>query len=201
MRFYQFVYNTVKSYYKDHHNGDYNRGKPKRAEKQNRYKENPRRDNNAQISSQTDTVYKQEIKIDYSFVFNAMFKLIKEYITNRTKLEAIKEEEFILAHETIYQLIIIIEKLDNRKLYELNSLANFGIEIDVVGDLKNILIKGVFNKDTIATVLNSLVIKKILIIYKYFNIAVNKIDGLFYKLGKSVIFLFFRNRTGRIRFI
>ena len=49
--------------------------------------------------------------IDYSFILNTSTKLIKEYIINKIKSNQLKEEDFILPRETLYQLIIIIDKL------------------------------------------------------------------------------------------
>lgn len=189
------------SYYNENNNyssygnygGDnYNQRKNKRQGKKQKYTDNnniqtnQRRDKNVYHQEHIENANKQlDIKIDYSFVFNTMFKLIKDYIINRLKSEDIKEEEFILPHEITYQLIIIIDKLETQKLYELNSLANFGIDIDTVKDIRNILTEGTYTKEKIASLFDNLMIKKILIIYKYFNIAAKKIDELFYKLGKN----------------
>jgi len=171
--------------YGDYH---YSRKEQKRGKFQKNTKENinPRKDQPRDTQEYFEAA-KQEIKIDYSFVFNAMYKLIKDYVTDRIKSEEIREEEFILPHEITYQLIIIIDKLDNQKLYELNSLGNFGIDIDVVKDIRNFVTEGTFEKEKISRIFDSLLMKKILIIYKYFNIAAKKKDGLFYKLGKKII--------------
>jgi hypothetical protein len=124
-----------------------------------------------------------EVKIDYSFIFNTTLKVIKDYISDKIIRLETNEDEFILPRETIYQLIIVIDKLEHAKLLELTSLANFGVELDVVRDLRNILSEGVLEKERIYATLNKLEIKKVLIIYKYFYIATKKIDNLFYKIG------------------
>ena len=185
--------NSYKAYDNNYSYGNYGDNYNSRKEqKRGKFQKNTKQTIKSRRDQSRDTqeyfeAAKPEIKIDYSFVFNAMYKLIKDYITDRIKSEEISEEEFILPHEITYQLIIIIDKLDNQKLYELNSLGNFGFDIDVVKDIRKIVTEGTFEKDKISKIFDSLLIKKILNIYKYFNIAAKKIDGLFYKLGKKII--------------
>jgi hypothetical protein len=126
-------------------------------------------------------------KIDYSFIFNLFFKIIKEYIVQKINLNNPKEEEFIIPKETTYQMIIIIDKLENDKLIELGSLSNFGLDLDIFKELKALIKDASFDTNTTYKVLDKLEIKKLLILYKYIGIACKKIDGLFYKLGKYIL--------------
>lgn len=123
-------------------------------------------------------------KTDYAFIFNTFAKMIKEYIIQKVQNENPKEEEFIVPRETIYQLIIIIDKLDNEKLFELTSLTNFGIDLDIHKELKVVISEGLVNQQKIWSILDKMELKKLLILYKYVVTAAKKIDGLFYKLGK-----------------
>jgi hypothetical protein len=139
-------------------------------------------------SKQNNTI--NPIKIDYSFIFNSVVKIIKEFITIKIKNENPAEEEFILPQEIIYQLIVIIDKLDQDKLLELNSLNNFGIDLDVFKEMKKLLSKATLDgkfTDSFNKQLDKLEIRKLLISYKYLTTAQKKIDGLFYKLGKFLL--------------
>jgi hypothetical protein len=123
-------------------------------------------------------------EVDYSFVFDSYYKLIKNYIKDRIIKERLKESDIALPKETQYQLIIIIDKLDNFKLSELQSLANFGIELDYYKNLKRLLAQGLHDERELYSILDKLDIRKLLIVYKYFQISWKKVDNKFYKLGK-----------------
>jgi hypothetical protein len=123
-------------------------------------------------------------EIDYGFVFECYYKILKDYIKARLAKEKLKENDFVIPKETQYQLIIIIDKLDNQKLSELQSLANFGIDLDRFKDLKRIVGQGLSDERELFKVLDGLEFRKVLIIYKYFQVSWKKIDNKFYKLGK-----------------
>jgi hypothetical protein len=122
--------------------------------------------------------------VDYGFVFESYYKLLKDYIKTRIGKEKLKENEFIIPKETQYQLIIIIDKLGSQKLAELQSLVNFGIDLDSFKDLKRIVGEGLKEDRELYRILDLLEFKKVLVIYKYFQISWKKIDNKFYKLGK-----------------
>ena len=120
---------------------------------------------------------------DYSFVFQSYMKLIKEYITEKIRNDHLKEKEFIIPKETIYQMIMIIDKLELNKLGELQSLNNFAVDLDVTSNLRKIIIECLSDQRDIYKILNKLDIKKVLMVFKYFQISYKKISSLFYKLG------------------
>jgi hypothetical protein len=128
-------------------------------------------------------VNRPPVKIDYSFIFNSFGKIVKEYIVNKIKNENPREEDFIVPSETLYQLIIIVDRLENDKMRELTSITNFGFDLDVFRELKKIMTEANFEPSNIYRVLDKLEIKQLLILYKYCTTAAKKTDGLFYKLG------------------
>ncbi len=68
-------------------------------------------------------------ELDYEFITNFFVELIKKYIINYIKKNKISEKEISLPKETQYQLIMIIDKInDNKKILELYNIQNFGIE-------------------------------------------------------------------------
>jgi hypothetical protein len=125
----------------------------------------------------------QSITPDYGFVFESWTKLIKEYIQDRIKQEKLREDLFVFPRETLYQLIIVIDKLDIVKLSELQSLSNFAIELGVTRTLRRMILQGLGDKEDLFSILDVLEMRKILIIFKYFQISYKKIEKLFYKLG------------------
>jgi hypothetical protein len=164
----------------------------------NNYRENHPEHQNSQANAPTHNsrskqpIANNPIKIDYSFIFNSVVKIVKEYIATKIKSENPAEEEFLLPHEIIYQLIVIIDKLDQEKLLELNSLNNFGIDLEVFKEMKKLLSQATLDgkfTDSFKKLLDKLEIRKLLICYKYLTTAQKKIDGLFYKLGSLIILL------------
>ena len=127
--------------------------------------------------------------IDYSTLFSFYLNTIKEFITNKIQSEKIKEKFVCLSKEIIYQIIVMIDKLDsNDKLIELTFLNYFGIDLDVHKSLKSILISNTIeNEQTFKNILQNLEIKKLLIIYNYLNIGLKKIKGSFFKLDLEQI--------------
>ena len=138
----------------------------------------------SQHQQQSKSISSKPVKIDYSFIFSTCAKIIKEHIIERLKGES--EEDFIIPKETLFQLIIIVDKLESQKLLELTSLANF-IDLEHYKELKKAISEGHCEKYQIVNILQHLEIKKVLLVHKYLQIASKKVDGLFYKLG---IFLF-----------
>lgn len=130
-------------------------------------------------------VNRPPVKIDYSFIFNSFAKIVKEYIVDKIKKDNPSEDDFVIPKETIYQLIIIIDRLENEKMRELMSITNFGIDLEVFRELKILISEADFNQNIINKVLDKLEIKKLLILYKYLITAAKKVDGLFYKLGNN----------------
>ena len=123
--------------------------------------------------------------LDYEFIFQYYLTLIKEYITNRIKIREVDEEEIKLPKETIYQLIMIINKIETkRQLYELSSIQNFGLPMESINTIKNLLIPDTdnANNEKLYIEFDNLTMKNMLILYKYISTALKKINGSFFKL-------------------
>ena len=126
--------------------------------------------------------------LDYSFIFNFYLKSIKEYIKNKIIKEKIPDTQINLPKETIYQLIIVIDKMESfQKLLELTFLHNFGIDMEINKELRELTCEGSCNETSFYKILDKLLIKKVLIIYKYILISSKKVDVLFYKLDLEQI--------------
>ena len=122
--------------------------------------------------------------IDYKFVLKTWVLGIREFLKEKIQKESLSENLFFLPAETIYQMIVIIDRLEKQKILELQSVINFGFDLEIVKEVRVLLISGFHDKESIKNVLDRLDIKKILLLYKYLHIASNKLNGLYYKLGK-----------------
>ena len=136
--------------------------------------------------------YINKIKIkelDYEFIINYFIELLKKYIINYIKKNKIPKNEIYLQKETQYQLIMIIDKInDNKKILELYNIQNFGIDLDKIQLLKECLIKAdQVNENELFDILDTLTTKNILVLYKYLIISYKKIVGDFYKLEMEQI--------------
>ena len=128
-------------------------------------------------------------ELDYDFLTNFFVELIKKFIINYIKKNKISEKEISLPKETQYQLIMVIDKInDNKKILELYNIQNFGIDWDKIIILRDFLIQGdqVVEKE-LFNELDSLSFKNILVLYKYLLISNKKISGKFYKLDMEQI--------------
>lgn len=121
--------------------------------------------------------------VDYKFVLKNWVLGIREYLKEKITNEKLSENEFILPAETIYQMIVIIDRLEKQKILELQSIINFGFDLEIVKEVRILLLSGFYDKESIKHILDRLDIKKILLLYKYLHIASNKLNGLYYKLG------------------
>ena len=140
---------------------------------------------NNYIEEEEQNYNKIKIKeLDYEFLINYFLQLIKEYIISYIKKNKISEKEIYLPRETQYQMINIIDKInDNKKILELYNIQNFGISWDKINILKDFLIRGEqINENELFKELDTLGIKEILILFKYILISYKKICGSFYKL-------------------
>ena len=83
----------------------------------------------------------------------------------------------------------MIDKFDtNDKLLELTYLNNFGLDLDVHKTLKSVISSNTpENEHTFRKTLETLELKKLLIVYKYLYICSKKVDNLFYKLDLEQI--------------
>ena len=126
----------------------------------------------------------QKDDIDYSFLFSFYLDVIKKLIKEKIISEKINENSVRLPKETIYQIIIMIEKFDsNDKLLELTYLNNFGIDLKIHKELKSVISSSSKeNEEKFKYILKDLELKKLLIIYKYLYICSKKVDNLFYRL-------------------
>ena len=140
---------------------------------------------NNYIEEEEQNYNKIKIKeLDYEFLINYFLQLIMEYIISYIKKNKISEKEIYLPRETQYQMINIIDKInDNKKILELYNIQNFGISWDKINILKDFLIRGEqINENELFKELDTLGIKEILILFKYILISYKKICGSFYKL-------------------
>ena len=122
--------------------------------------------------------------IDYSFLFSFYLDLIKKFIKEKIISEKINEKSVKLPKETIYQIIIMIDKFDTKdQLLELTYLNNFGIDLNIHKELKSIISSSSEeNEQHFKNILKNLELKKLLIIYKYLYKYKKKVDNLFYRL-------------------
>ena len=122
--------------------------------------------------------------MDYSFLFSFYLEIIKKLIKDKIIKEKINEKSVKLPKETIYQIIIMIDKLDSyEKLLELTYLNNFGIDLDIHKELKLVISSNTpENEEKFKNILKNLSLKKLLIIYKYLYVCSRKVDNLFYRL-------------------
>mgnify|MGYP002624696947 FL=1 len=177
----------------DHNAGYSNSGK-------NLYNVKDNNDNNNDNSNKNEQRYrkgkynnkdgnKNKKNIDYSFLFSFYLNLIKEFITKKIKSEKIPEKQVRLPKETIYQIIIMIDKFDSYdKLLELTYLNNFGIDLDIHKSLKSAISANTpENENSFKSTLENLELKKLLIIYKYLLVCSKRVDNLFYRLDLEQI--------------
>ena len=138
---------------------------------------------NSNIDTQNDPKNTKP-KIDYKFIFTFYKKLIKKAITSRIKKDEIPEEEVKLPRDTIFQMIIIIDKIESpAKLLELTFIQNFGVSSEIIAKLKSYLSKADdINEDKFLMEIDTLPTKTLLIIYKYIYISRKKVLGEFYKV-------------------
>lgn len=161
-------------------NYDNNYNNNHESNKRNNNNNNNNNKLNEQIST-TKNIDPQEV----SSIFNIYCITMKQYICDKIKKDNLKEEEFVIPKETLYQLIMIIDKLNHLQMSELQSLINFGIDLEVFKELKRVIMEGLKGNEELENILNRLEIKKVLLVYKYFITCVKKLDGLYYKKGKS----------------
>ena len=137
-----------------------------------------------------DDKYKnKKIKIDYSFLFSYYLNIIKEIIKNKITSEKIQEKIVSLPKETIYQIIVMIDKFKSYdKLLELTYLNNFGIDLEIHKKLREAISSATpENEENFKKTIQNLELKKLLIIYKYIYICSKKVDNLFYRLDLEQI--------------
>ena len=195
MNEYNETYNRYNdNYYKEDKKED--QQQQQQQQQQQSYKKNKQSYNNNNSNSNNNNnnndkpqkQKKQQIELDYSFLFSFYVKALKNIIKNKIISESINEPQVTLPKETIYQLIIIIDKLDSfRKLAELTSLHTFGIDMEIIKHLKELICLGDCNEKRFHEEIRGLELKKMLIIYEYFVISHKKIDALFYKLDLEQI--------------
>ena len=132
---------------------------------------------------------KYKKNIDYSFLFSFYLNIIKEIITNKIKSDNINEKNVRIPKETIFQIIVMIDKFEsNDELLELKYLNLFGIDLKIHKILKSIFFSNTpENQQTFKKTLENLELKKLLIIYKYLYICSKKVDNLFYRLDLEQI--------------
>jgi hypothetical protein len=122
--------------------------------------------------------------LDYSFLFSYYLNLTKEFIKNKILSEKIDDKLVKLPKETIYQMIVMLDKLQsNHQLLELTHLNKFGIDTEIRNELKfSICSNSKENESNFKNTLKKLELKKLLLIYQYLLISSKKVDNLFYKL-------------------
>ena len=150
---------------------------------ENKYKKNNENYYNNKAGNYHNNL-KSEKDIEYSFLFSFYLDIIKKFIKEKIISEKINEKLVSLPKETIYQIIVMIDKFDSKlKLIELTYLNNFGINLDIHKQLKTIIQSNSSeNVQHFKDILKNLELKKLLILYKYLIICSKKVDNLFYRL-------------------
>ena len=128
-------------------------------------------------------------ELDYEFITNFFVELMKKYTINLIIKNKIPQKEVFLPKETQFQLIMIIDKInDNKKILELYNIQNFGIEWETINILKDYLSNGdLVNESDLFRELDKLTLKNILVIYEYLLISNKKLKGNFYKFETEEI--------------
>ena len=172
--------NSGKNLYKVNDNNDNNNNNDNSNKNEQRYRKGKYNNKDGN---------KNKKNIDYSFLFSFYLNLIKEFITKKIKSEKIPEKQVRLPKETIYQIIIMIDKFDSYdKLLELTYLNNFGIDLDIHKSLKSAISANTpENEKIFKSILENLELKKLLIIYKYLLVCSKRVDNLFYRLDLEQI--------------
>ena len=179
-------YSNLESNNIEEENAEYNNGINKNHNNSNT---NEQRYNKGKRYNYREGENKNKKNIDYLFLFSFYLNIIKEFIINKIKSEKIQDKLVTLPKETIYQIIVMIDKLEsNDKLLELTYLNNFGIDLEIHKQLKTIIQSNILeNEQNFKKILENLEFKKLLIIYKYLYICSKKVDNLFYKLDLEQI--------------
>ena len=175
--------NCDQTYSNDQNYTNYEPSRTEGSLKQSNAFDSSKNSNIQDIKKQSNNILTLDPKIDYTFVLKNWVNYIKEYVKEKILTENIAESEFVLAAETIFQMIVIIDKLEKQKILELQSIINFGFDLELYKEIKVLLINGFYDVETIKEILDKLEIKRILILYKYLNISQKKFQGLYYKLG------------------
>ena len=174
-----------------YHKGNYSNNYDDNKGNNNTNKYHEKEDEGNEIVNQVKNINisKTKEKLNYSEILSFYLNSVKNYIKTKIINKKIPEEDVFLAKETIFQLIIIIDKIDSpQKLIELTSLHNFGIDLGINRQLKELISSGKKDEKKFYSILNKLeTFKKILLIYKYLLISSKKTDELFYKLDLEQI--------------
>ena len=176
----QYAFNNSNEQYYDeyedyNHNYNHNNGY---KNNKNYYHENKYHKNNYYGNNK----YKKYI--NYSLLFSFYLNVIKEFITQKIKKENIVDTSVRLPKETIYQIIVMIDKFEsNDELLELKYLNNFGISPDTHKQLKSVISSNTSeNEESFKDIIKNLELKKLLIIYKYLYTCSKKVNNLFFRL-------------------
>ncbi len=184
-------HNRGNNYENKYHKGKYSNNYNDNKGNNNTTKYQEKEDEGNEIVNQVKNFHisKTKEKLNYSEILSFYLNSVKNYIKTKIINESIPEEDVYLAKETIFQLIIIIDKIDSpQKLIELYSLHNFGIDLGINRQLKELVSSGQKDEKKFYSILNKLeTFKKILLIYKYLLISSKKTDELFYKLDLDQI--------------
>ena len=133
--------------------------------------------------------HKHKKYIDYYILFSFYLTIIKEIITNKIITENIEDKLVRLPKERIYQITIMIDKLESyNKLLQLTYLNFFGIDLDIQEQLKCAISSNTpENEKSFKKIIENLELKSQLIIYKYLDICTKKVNNSFYRLDLEQI--------------
>ena len=133
--------------------------------------------------------HKHKKYIDYSILFSFYLTIIKEIITNKIKTENIEDKLVRLPKERIYQITLMIDKLESyNKLLQLTYLNFFGIDLAIQEQLKCAISSNTpENEKIFKEIIKNLELKSQLIIYKYLDICTKKVNNSFYRLDLEQI--------------
>jgi hypothetical protein len=197
--FEEFALNSEINYYQDNRvYGNKKGGKGKKNQQQQSQQSQYTNDNKFEVNYNvqnrfyipTEPVEPKRIEverpknIDYLTVIIDLLSITKEFITQRLKTEDISRKDCIVPKEVTYQLIVIIDKIDNMKdIIEMKSVCHFGYPFNECKQIKELIIDGYVDKDLIFDIFKQVEFKKNFILYKFLDIADKKFNGLFYKLS------------------
>ena len=179
-----------------HHNKNYNKNNNnyynnkyynEQYNEESNNKKNTTTEDNDDIKNQV--INKIQKPLNYSHIISFYLNVIKNYIKNKIITENIEEKDVFLSRDTTYQIIVIMDKkiTSPKSLIELQFLNNFGMDINIYKNLKELISSGETNENECKNILNKLHFKNLLILYKYLLISSKKINGLFYKLDLEQI--------------
>jgi hypothetical protein len=116
-----------------------------------------------------------------------MLSYLTKFISDKLKKDKkLASSEFTAPKALLYQMYFVIAKLDENKLANLDYLVNFGVTLECIHLIRDLLETGGDYEDAEHT-LAAIPILQLLKIYKYFSWADKKLHSVFYIENKDDI--------------